>query len=214
MLVYNNNKSRYDKIYIYGACGHGLVVADIAKSCGYEDVIFIDDGDNEFLSFEDIKLNTNIPIVFGIGDNKIRKKLFDKVLSSGFNIVSLIHPSSVISSSVTMGIGTVVMPNVVVNAKANIGDGVILNTACVIEHENTIEDFVHISPNVALGGDVRVGECTHIGIGSNVIQGVKIGKNSIVGGGSVVIENIEDNKKVVGVPAREIADMGGAPPLS
>ena len=40
------------KIYIYGASGHGLVVADIARACGYEDMIFIDDGKNEFLSFE------------------------------------------------------------------------------------------------------------------------------------------------------------------
>jgi len=35
------------RIYIYGASGHGLVVADIAKSAGYGDIIFIDDGDNE-----------------------------------------------------------------------------------------------------------------------------------------------------------------------
>jgi len=42
-------------IYIYGASGHGLVVADIASSCGYDDVIFIDDGDNEYLKFKGSK---------------------------------------------------------------------------------------------------------------------------------------------------------------
>ena len=26
-------------IYIYGASGHGLVVADIAQACGYEDTL-------------------------------------------------------------------------------------------------------------------------------------------------------------------------------
>ena len=31
-------------IYIYGASGHGLVVADIARACGYDDSIFVDDG--------------------------------------------------------------------------------------------------------------------------------------------------------------------------
>ncbi len=30
-------------IYIYGASGHGLVVADIARACGYDDVVFVDD---------------------------------------------------------------------------------------------------------------------------------------------------------------------------
>lgn len=191
-------------IYIYGASGHGLVVADIARACGYDDIVFCDDGDNEYLTFEDIKANNHIPIAFGVGSNTIRAKLFDRVKNSGFEIVSLIHPSSIISPSVTIGKGTVVMPNVVVNAKAVIGDGVILNTACVVEHECIIEDFVHISPNVALAGDVKVGKYTHIGIGSNVIQGIIIGKNTIVGGGSMVIRNIDDNQKVVGVPARLI----------
>jgi carbamoyl-phosphate synthase large subunit len=191
-------------IYIYGASGHGLVVADIAVACGYDNIIFIDDGENNYKSFEDIKSNTNIPISFGIGDNKIRKILFDKVIKNNFKVISLIHPSAIVSQSVIIGKGVVIMPNVVINAKSNIGNGVILNTACIIEHENIIEDFVHISPNVALAGNVKIGEFTHIGIGSSVIQGINIGKNNIIGGGSMVINSIEDDKKMVGVPAREI----------
>lgn len=191
-------------IYIYGASGHGLVVADIAKSCGYEDVIFVDDGDNEYQTFEEIQKNKNIPIAFGIGTNSVRAKLFDKVKNSGFEIATLIHPSAVISPSAKIGVGTVVMPNVVINAKATIGNGVILNSGCIVEHECVIEDFVHISPNVALAGAVKVGKLTHIGIGSNIIQGIIIGNNVIVGGGSIVIRDIDDNQKVVGVPAKVI----------
>ena len=196
-------------IYIYGASGHGLVVADIARACGYDDVIFVDDGDNEYPSFEDIKRTSGIPVAFGIGSNSIRAKLFERVQNSGFEIVSLIHPSAIISSSVTIGKGTVIMPNVVVNAKAIIGDGVILNSSCVVEHDCMIDDFVHISPKVALAGDVKVGEFTYIGIGSNVIQGIIIEKNVIVGGGSMVIRNIDDNHKVVGIPAHPIASNKG-----
>lgn len=191
-------------IYIYGASGHGLVVADIASSCGYDDVIFVDDGENEYTTFEDIKREKHIPITFGIGNNTIRAKLFEKVQNSGFEIVSLIHPSVTISPSVTIGKGTVIMPNVVVNAKATIGDGVILNSSCVIEHECIIDDFVHISPNVALAGDVKVGKFTHIGIGSNVIQGIIIENNTVIGAGSTVVKDIGNFKKAYGNPCREI----------
>lgn len=191
-------------IYIYGSSGHGLVVADIAIACGYENVIFVDDADNEYLSFEDIKSEKNIPMAFGVGSNAIRAKLFEKVKQNGFEIVTLTHPSAIISPSVIIGIGTVVMPSVVINAKATIGKGVILNSGCIVEHECVIEDFVHISPNAALGGAVKVEEFTHVGIGSNVIQGIHIGRNTIIGGGSVVIRNIEDNQKVAGVPAKVI----------
>ena len=191
-------------IYIYGASGHGLVVADIAKACGFDDIIFIDDGDNEYLTFKDIKQNNHISITLGIGDNKIREKLYQKVLKYNFDIITLIHPSATISTTVTIKKGVIVMPNVVINAKATIRNGVILNTSCIIEHECIIDDFVHISPNVALAGDVKIGKYTHIGIGANVIQGINVGKNNIIGAGAVVINNIEDDKKVTGVPAKEL----------
>jgi len=195
------------KLYIYGASGHGLVVSDIARASGYKEIIFIDDGDNKYLTFHNIKNNTHIPIALAIGDNKIRKQLFDKVLSSNFKIVSLIHPSAIISSNVFIDIGTVVMPNVVVNANSKIGKGVILNTSSIIEHDSTVEDFVHISPNVALAGNVTVGQFTHIGIGSNIIQGISIGKNSIIGAGSVVVKNIENNKLCFGNPCKIIKEI-------
>ena len=196
-----------NSIYIYGASGHGLVVADMARACGFDDIVFIDDGENKYPTFEDIKQDHNIPIAFGIGSNKIRAKLFEKVQESGFEIVSLIHPSAIISLSAKIGKGTVVMSNAVVNAKATIGEGVIFNTSCVVEHECMVENFVHISPNVALAGDVKVGKSTHIGIGSNVIQGIIIGNNVVIGAGSTVVKDINNFKKAYGNPCKEIEDV-------
>ncbi len=195
------------RIYIYGASGHGLVVADIARLCGYEEIIFIDDGNKKYQSFEDIKDNNVIPIALGIGNNQIRKRIFEKVKSFGFNIATLIHPSSVISNSVNIDEGTVVMAKVVLNANAVVGKAVILNSSCVIEHECRIEDFVHISPNAVLGGNVEVKELTHVGIGSTVIQGIIIGKNCIIGSSSNVVKNIDNNKKAFGNPCKEIGNI-------
>ena len=195
-------------IYIYGASGHGLVVADMAKSCGYENIVFLDDDTSKgFLKFEDIKENRDYHISFGIGNNQIREKLYKKVKENGFFTPILIHPSSIISSSAKIEEGTVIMPNVVVNAKAYIGKCVILNSSCVVEHESIIGDFVHISPKVAIAGNVRIGDFTHIGIGSSVIQCLEIGKNSIVGAGSIVVKNIADFKKVYGNPCKEVGNI-------
>ena len=191
-------------IYIYGASGHGLVVADVAKSCGYEDIVFLDDDKSKgFLTFDDIKENRDYHIAFGIGNNQIREKLYKKVKENGFFTPILIHPSSIISPSARIEEGTVIMPNVVVNAKAYIGKCVILNSSCVVEHESIIGDFVHISPKVSIAGDVKIGDFTHIGIGSSIIQCLEIGKNSIIGAGSVVVKNIRDFKKAYGNPCKE-----------
>ena len=195
-------------IYIYGASGHGLVVADIARACGYDDVVFVDDDKSKgFLKFEDIKENRDYHIAFGIGNNQIRAKLYKKVKENGFFTPILIHPSSIISPSARIEEGTVVMPNVVVNAKAYIGKCAILNSSCVVEHECMIGDFVHISPKVSIAGDVRIGDFTHIGIGSSIIQCLEIGKNSIIGAGSVVVKNIPDFKKAYGNPCKEIGNI-------
>ena len=194
------------QIYIYGCSGHGLVVADIAKACGYKTIIFIDDAKNENLTFEEIKKDNAFPIALGVGDNIARKKIFEKVQAHGFKIATLVHPSSIISSDAHIEEGTIVMPNVVVNTYAHIGRGVILNTSCVVEHECTIEDFAHLSPNVALGGNVKVGQLTHIGIGTSIIQGIRIGANAIIGAGSVVVDCIEDEKVCFGNPCRVMRD--------
>ena len=195
------------KIYIYGASGHGLVVADIAKSSGYTDIVFVDDEKKEYLSFEEIQNNNHIPIAFGIGDNNIRAKLFEKVQRNKFKIVSLIHSSAIISPSAIIDKGTVVMPNVIVNAHAHIGQGVILNSGCIIEHESCIGNFVHISPHVAVAGNVHIGNNTHIGIGSQIIQNIEIGNNCIIGSGSNVVKNIGNYKKAYGNPCREVKDI-------
>lgn len=196
------------RIYIYGASGHGLVVADIARACGYDDVVFVDDDKSKgFLSFEDIKENRDYHIAFGIGNNQIRAKLYKKVKENGFFTPTLIHTSSIISPSAKIEEGTVIMPNVVVNAKAYIGKCAILNSSCVVEHECMIGDFVHISPKVSIAGDVRIGDFTHIGIGSSVIQCLEIGKNSIIGAGSVVVKNIPDFKKAYGNPCKKIGNI-------
>ena len=193
---------------IYGASGHGKVIRDIAKRVGYKNIIFIDDGNNSYFSYEEFKTQIDCKnVALGIGDNYVRGKIYKKLRYDNYNIVTLIDPSSIIGSSVEIKEGTVVMPNVVINNNSKIGKGVILNTSCVVEHDNDIHSFVHISPNVSLAGNVKIGKFTHIGIGSSVIQNISIGENCIVGAGSVIINNIEDNIKVVGVPAKKLKDL-------
>lgn len=196
------------EIYIYGASGHGKVIADIARAAGYAVVAFVDDDDSkdEFCGLPCIRADKmqKLPVALGIGSNKARKAVFEKLKKSCFEMPALIHPSAVISPSARIAEASVVMPNAVVNAYAAIGIGCIVNTAAVIEHDCALGDFVHISPNAALAGGVSVGEMSHIGIGASVIQLIKIGKECIIGAGAAVICDISDGVTAVGVPARAI----------
>ena len=191
------------KIYIYGASGHGLVVADIARNNGYDEIVFLDDA-SEFKFCPELE---KADIIIAIGQNKTREMISKRVEAAGFEIVNLIHKSAVVSESAVIEKGVVVMPNAVINAKVRIKEGAIINSGAVIEHECDIGKFAHISPNAALAGNVSVGEFTHIGIGSSIIQGISIGSSCIIGAGSVVVRDINDGTKAYGVPACERAKI-------
>lgn len=189
-------------IAIYGASGHGRVVADIAMSNGYDEVIFIDDGDNRYLNFKEYVKLYQYPIALGIGENGTRKMAYEKIKAQNLEVKTLVHIKSIVARDVILKEGVVVTAGVVVNVGSVIGVGTILNTSSIIEHDCVIGDFVHIAPNTALAGNVYVKDMTFVGIGSSVIQGRVIGMNSVIGAGSVVIEDIPDNVLSYGVPAK------------
>ncbi|MBE6429693.1 UDP-N-acetylbacillosamine N-acetyltransferase [Campylobacter sp.] len=187
-------------LYIYGNGGHAKVVADIARANGYDNLIFLDDN-------SDMKFNSNLPkhpIIIAIGNALIRQKLQNLVLSSGFELITLIHPTAVIGSDVTIGNGSVVMPGAIINAKSTIGNGVIINSGAIIEHECTIGDFAHICPGVAIAGGSLVGERSWIGIGSSVIQNITIKPDITIGAGSVVVKDILEGSLAYGNPCRVV----------
>ncbi|ANE36338.1 UDP-4-amino-4,6-dideoxy-alpha-D-N-acetyl-D-glucosamine N-acetyltransferase [Campylobacter iguaniorum] len=191
------------QIYIYGFSGHGQVVADVARSVGYDEIVFLDDAG-------ELKFSPDLPkfdIFIAIGNCKIRQMLQEKVRSAGFNVVNLIHPSAVISSSVKLGRGIAIMPNAVINANALICDGVILNSGSVIEHDCVVGEFAHICPKVALAGNVKVGKRAWIGIGSCVIQGKSIGDDTLIGAGSVIVKDIASNAKAYGNPCKVVSQI-------
>lgn len=187
-------------LYIYGNGGHAKVVANIARANGYDNLIFLDDN-------SDMKFNSNLPkhpIIIAIGNALIRQKLQNLVLSSGFELITLIHPTAVIGSDVTIGNGSVVMPGAIINAKSTIGNGVIINSGAIIEHECTIGDFAHICPGVAIAGGSLVGERSWIGIGSSIIQNITIKPDITIGAGSVVVKDILEGSLAYGNPCRVV----------
>lgn len=191
---------------IIGASGHGSVLADIAKILNFE-VHFCDDNvslikGEQVLERSKVDFKKNRDLIIGIGNNIIRSKIAHQYPENNF--VKLFHPASVVSSSVSIGDGTVIMPIAVINVGSKIGNHCIINTGAIIEHDCVLDDFVHISPNATLCGSVKIGKYSWVGSGAVIIQGITIGENVIIGAGSVVINDIPDNTTFVGNPAKKI----------
>ena len=204
------------KIFVYGASGHGKVVGDILFACRNSAFVgFIDDradlrdarvlglpvfGDGQWLQKQ--TSHTSVGVVLGVGDNFVRRSLAEKCISWGTELITLVHPRASVSNSARLGRGTVVMAQAAINADAKIGTGAIVNTSAVVEHDVEIGDFANVSPNAVMGGASRLGDLSHLCIGASAIPCVSIGANTVVGAGSVVVRDIPDGVVAFGVPAR------------
>lgn len=204
-----------ERLAILGASGHGKVIADCAELVGWNEIVFYDDkwpkcnvngawsivGDTDTL----LKgLSRYDGVIVAIGNNRIRLAKYSELVSYGASLVSVIHPSAVISKSVTIGSGSVVMPGAVINVDSKLGVCCILNTGATVDHDCTLGDGVHVSPGAHLAGGVSVGHGVWIGIGANIRQMIHVGKNSVVAAGAVVVNNIAEEFTVAGVPAKPL----------
>ena len=92
----------------------------------------------------------------GIGDPLVRLDWIYKLLSIGYNVPSVCHPSAYVSPSSSLGSGSVVFAQAVLQPHAVCGAGVILNTACSVDHDSRLGDGVHIAPGAHIAADPSV----------------------------------------------------------
>ena len=200
------------KLAIFGASGHGKVVADAAECCDWT-VSFFDDNPvvGETVNnwpvlgtFQELlnQLDKFEGVIVGIGNNRVRLEKSETLLAQGAPLVSIIHPSATVSRYANIKAGTVVVGGAVINVDARLGLACIINTGATVDHDSALGDGVHVSPGANLAGEVRIGKGSWVGIGSVVRQQICIGSNVMIAAGATVIKDVPDNTSVAGTPAK------------
>lgn len=201
------------KILIVGGGGHARVVADILLAMDDMEPVGFIAGDvpagtsgplglKVLGGDEDVNRIPHDGLVVAVGENSVRRRLFERFAAQGETLVSAVHPSAILAPDAVLGLGCVVCPGAIVNTGAVVGDNVILNSGCVVEHDCAVGDHAHVAPGAKLAGGVRVGVSAFIGLGAAVVPGVTVGEGGVAGAGSVVLRDVEPGVTVVGVPAR------------
>lgn len=192
------------EIVVYGAGGHGQVVAEAARLGGIRLLAFIDDTsvEAEVAGLRVLPPNDgsigDARFALGIGDNAARRRLGSQQLS-GRRLVTVIHPRAFVSPSADVGAGVFVGANAVVHTASRIGEGAIVNTAAIVEHHCVIGAYAHVAPGAVMGGGVFIGERTLVGLGARILPRVTIGKDAVIGAGAIVLRDVPDGARVVGV---------------
>jgi sugar O-acyltransferase (sialic acid O-acetyltransferase NeuD family) len=207
-------------VLIWGAGGHGRVVAELVRACGRVVRGFVDHrppmlghavaGGGLVVALEEelvrrLEAGEALPAgatrgVPAVGDNAARLRHVAVLGARAAD--ALVHPSATCSPSVALGPGTVVLAGAVLNAGARAGAGVIVNSGAIVEHDCVLEDGVHVSPGAVLAGHCEIGRGVWIGAGATVVPRIRIGAGAVVAAGAVVVRDVASGVTVSGVPAR------------
>jgi sugar O-acyltransferase (sialic acid O-acetyltransferase NeuD family) len=209
-------------IIIYGASGHGKMIADIIlKNNDYKIIGFIDSFrpiNDAIYGFKVIGNLDTLPqlieehdifgVIIGIGDNYTRQKIYNKItkIAPSIKFLSAVHPSAILADDIKIPQGAVIMPNVVINANAKIGDFTLLNTKSSLGHDSIMSNFSSLASGVIISGNVEIGICSAICLSASIIQNISIGDHTIIGAGSLVLKSVGDYKQAFGSPIDTIKD--------
>ncbi|MGM0502721.1 MAG: acetyltransferase [Bacillota bacterium] len=213
-------------IVLIGAGGHCKVVIDIIQQNENYNLVGLIDKDHQNIGnkvlqvpiigtdsdLEEIlkqgQASSALIAIGSTGDNKLRKKLYDKIKELGYDFINVIHPNTTLAKSLKLGTANTIMAGAIINPEVVIGDNNIINTGSIIEHDTVIKNNVHVGPGVKISGGATIGNNTHLGTGATIIQHIKIGENCLIGAGAVVINDIPNNSVVVGNPGQVIKKRG------
>lgn len=208
-----SDKSRPGQICLYGAGGHGRVVAaqmlraDLGPLCFLDDRLkhgsFVNEIQVAHTTLESTGLHEKFLVT--IGDNGQRKQITERIRARSQSLATFVSPMAMSYLNETIGEGSQVLSGAVLNQGAKIADGVIINSCAVVEHDCQVGSYCHVSPNATLAGGACLGEGAWIGAGAIVLPDVHIAPWTIIGAGAVVTKDIDEPGTYVGVPARLVS---------
>jgi sugar O-acyltransferase (sialic acid O-acetyltransferase NeuD family) len=111
--------------------------------------------------------------VCGLGTTH-RKRFAEQVSERGIPFATLVHPSARISSSSTLGDGTIVSVGSIIASNTRLGQHTLVNRGDLIGHHTDIGRYVSIGPGANIARSCRIGPSTCIGMGAVVIDHITI----------------------------------------
>lgn len=208
-------------VVILGAGGHARVVLDALRSRGEREVVAaleadparhggdldgvpIVGGDDRLDDYPARDFAVAVAVV-GFGAKVVRHALAQLLRSKGYELVTVVHASAVVSPRASLAPGAQVMAGAVVNPGATLAADAIVNTGAVVEHDCVVGRGAHLGPRAVLGGGVLIGPEAQLGLGAIVLPHLRVGTRAVVGAGAVVLRDVADDAVVVGAPARAMA---------
>jgi sugar O-acyltransferase (sialic acid O-acetyltransferase NeuD family) len=180
-------------LLIYGSKDFGRIVKQIAIDIGYQFKGFIDDyytGKDVLGDFKSIRDKFSpdeyeIAIAIGYNNLKARWSVYEKVISSGYKVATLIHPKAYVCSTASVAEGAIIMNNAVIDMRTVLEELVVVWPGAIVNHDSIIGKNTFVSPNATICGFVNVGGHSFIGAGSVIVDHRNVPENSFIKAGEI-----------------------------
>ena len=203
------------RIAVWGAGGHGHVVADILLRQGKWNLAgFVDNvnpkgslvmgipvlGDRDVLP--ELRADGVEAMAVAIGNPESHAALMKIARNHGFEFPALVHPFVSVSPSALLGEGCVVCAGAIVGPQTELKPGAIVNTHASLDHDVVVGHCTHVAPGAIVCGYVSIGDFCWIGTGAVIRDHLSVGHRTVIGAGATVLKNIPDGVTAYGVPAK------------
>ena len=140
-------------------------------------------------------------VAIGYSNMRVRKILFDKAKSKGYQLVNFVSKLSGISSDTIFGENNVFFQNVCVEPFVVIGNNNIFWSSAVICHNVTVGNHNFVAAGVIIGGFSKIDDLCFLGFRSTVIQNLKLLNETLLGANSLLLNDTQSSSQWLGSPA-------------
>jgi len=206
-------------LVIVGAGGFGRELYHLCKEClGYgkefKVIGYIDDTNDPLKNYigyppvlgdiESHKVSANQVFVCSISNVQTRSLVISKMLSKGAEFINLIHHTSRIVSTSSLGNGCIIGPFVSIGADSIIGNFCLLQTGVIVGHDVEIGDNSRVDTYSILVAGVKLSTHTTVHSNSVLNSNVVVEADAVVGACSFVIRKVKSGSTVFGNPAKTL----------
>ncbi len=207
--------SHAPELAIIGAGQYSALVAELAETCGYHVVCYLDDDPGkQGTSVQGVPVRgpiaaglpaipRDVAVAVALGDNDARSKWLVAARQLGYRVPALVSPLATVSPSAEIGDGVHLHPGCHVWTQARVGLGSVLSPGTTVAHHTTLGEGCFAASGANIGASINVGRGAFFGIGSVTSTGVaNIAEHTLVGAGAVIIRDTEPYGVYVGSPGR------------
>lgn len=190
-------------LLIFGGKSTAIEIYEVAKTHYkhvFDKCIYVI-GDNEIKGndnsisdseVQDFVVNKSCNYIISFANHKLRNKIEALMTKLSIQAINVIHPSSIISETSSLGVGNYVAGNVVISSYSNIGNHNMINYNTTVGHDTNLENHIIINPGVRVSGNVTIHSNVLVGANSFIFQGKTIGSETLIDAMTYVDRDIGD----------------------